>query len=76
MAGLASIWVLTYAILGLWESAAIPLAYQLASAASIGVFAWTTTFDDPVPTTIEVSPRPDAATPALPGPAGILPPAQ
>jgi len=44
MAGLASIWVLTYAILGLWESAAIPFAYQLASAVSIGVFAWTRRF--------------------------------
>ena len=44
MAGLASIWVVTYAILDLWESAAIPLVYQLASAASIGVFARTRRF--------------------------------
>ena len=44
MAGMASVWVLTYAILGLWESAAIPFAYQLASAASIGVFARTRRF--------------------------------
>ncbi len=44
MAGMASAWVLTYAILGLWESAAIPFAYQLASAASIAVFARTRRF--------------------------------
>ena len=44
MAGMASVWVVTYAILGLWESAAIPFAYQLASAASIGVFARTRRF--------------------------------
>jgi guanylate cyclase len=41
MASLASIWVVTYAILGLWAQAAIPFAYQLASAASIAVFART-----------------------------------
>ena len=41
MASLASVWVLTYAVLGLWLSAAIPLAYQLASAASILTFART-----------------------------------
>jgi len=41
MAGLASIWVATYAILGLWESAAIPFAYQVASAASLVGFART-----------------------------------
>ena len=35
MAALASIWVGTYLILGLPESAAIPFVYQLASAASI-----------------------------------------
>jgi class 3 adenylate cyclase len=35
MATLASVWVATYAALGLWLSAAIPFAYQLASAASI-----------------------------------------
>jgi guanylate cyclase len=39
MASLASIWVVTYAILGLWGSAAIPFAYQLASAVSIVAFA-------------------------------------
>jgi guanylate cyclase len=44
MAGMASVWILTYAILGLWESAAIPLAYQVASAASIAVFARTRRF--------------------------------
>ena len=38
MAALASIWIVTYALLGLWLSAAIPFAYQLASAASIVVF--------------------------------------
>src|SRR6266480_5321425 len=41
MASLASVWVLTYAVLGLWLSAAIPFAYQLASAASILTFART-----------------------------------
>ena len=39
MAALASIWVGTYLILGLPESAAIPFVYQLASAASIVAFA-------------------------------------
>jgi class 3 adenylate cyclase len=41
MATLAFIWVGTYAVLGLWLSAAIPFAYQLASAASIYTFART-----------------------------------
>jgi adenylate cyclase len=41
MTTLASVWVGTYAALGLWASAAIPFAYQLASAASIAVFART-----------------------------------
>jgi class 3 adenylate cyclase len=41
MAGLASVWVATYALLGLWVSAALPLSYQVASAASIYVFART-----------------------------------
>jgi class 3 adenylate cyclase len=41
MASLACIWVATYAVLGLWGSAAIPFAYQLASVASIGTFAAT-----------------------------------
>ena len=39
MAALASIWVGTYLILGLPESAAIPFVYQTASAASIVAFA-------------------------------------
>jgi len=39
MATLAFVWVGTYAALGLWLSAAIPLAYQLASAASIYAYA-------------------------------------
>src|SRR5439155_2055157 len=38
---LAFVWVGTYAALGLWMSAAIPLAYQVASAASIYTFART-----------------------------------
>jgi adenylate cyclase len=41
MASLAFIWVATFAVLGLWESAAIPFAYQVASAASIFTFART-----------------------------------
>jgi adenylate cyclase len=41
MASLAFAWVVTYGVLGLWVSAAIPLAYQLASAASIYRFART-----------------------------------
>jgi guanylate cyclase len=41
MATLAFVWVGTYAALGLWVSAAIPFAYQLASAASIYTFART-----------------------------------
>jgi adenylate cyclase len=41
MASLAFVWVATYAWLGLWLSAAIPFVYQLASAASIAVFAVT-----------------------------------
>src|SRR6058998_3024988 len=39
MASLACVWVATYAALGLWVSAAIPFAYQVASAASIYMFA-------------------------------------
>ncbi|MGN6253665.1 MAG: adenylate/guanylate cyclase domain-containing protein [Solirubrobacterales bacterium] len=39
MATLAFLWVGTYAVLGLWLSAAIPFAYQLASAASLYTFA-------------------------------------
>jgi class 3 adenylate cyclase len=41
MASLACFWVATYAVLGLWLSAAIPFAYQVASAASIYTFART-----------------------------------
>jgi adenylate cyclase len=41
MASVAFVWVGTYAVLGLWRSAAIPFAYQLASAASIYHFART-----------------------------------
>src|ERR1700757_1384401 len=41
MTSLAFIWVATYAALGLWVSAAIPFAYQAASAASIYTFART-----------------------------------
>lgn len=41
MAGLACVWVVTYAVLGLWLSAAIPLAYQVATAISIYMFART-----------------------------------
>jgi guanylate cyclase len=41
MASLSFIWVATYAALGLWVSAAIPFAYQVASAASIYTFART-----------------------------------
>jgi adenylate cyclase len=41
MASLSFVWVATYAALGLWASAAIPFAYQAASAASIYTFART-----------------------------------
>src|SRR5436190_2538250 len=41
MASLAFVWVATYAVLGLWVSAAIPFAYQVASAVSIYTF-WRT----------------------------------
>jgi class 3 adenylate cyclase len=41
MASLAFIWVATYAALGLWVSAALPFAYQVASAVSIYTFART-----------------------------------
>jgi adenylate cyclase len=41
MTSLSSVWVATYASLGLWVSAAIPLGYQVASAASIYKFART-----------------------------------
>jgi adenylate cyclase len=41
MGALTPIWVVTYAMLGLWVSAAIPFAYMLASFASIWTFAQT-----------------------------------
>jgi class 3 adenylate cyclase len=41
MATLSFVWVGTYAVLGLWLSAAIPFAYQLATAASLRTFART-----------------------------------
>jgi class 3 adenylate cyclase len=41
MATLALVWVITYASLGLWVPAAIPLVYQLASATSVYAFART-----------------------------------
>jgi class 3 adenylate cyclase len=41
MASLSFVWVATYAALGLWVCAAIPFAYQVASAASIYTFART-----------------------------------
>jgi class 3 adenylate cyclase len=44
MGTLAFAWVATYAALGLWLPAAIPFAYQLASAASIVMFARTRRF--------------------------------
>ncbi len=44
MATLSFAWVGTYAALGLWLSAAIPLAYQLATAASLWTFARTRRF--------------------------------
>src|SRR3954463_5926992 len=44
MATLACIWVGTYAVLGLGLSAALPVVYQRASAASIDAFARTRLF--------------------------------
>jgi class 3 adenylate cyclase len=41
MASLASFWVISYALLGLWVSAFIPFVYQLASIAGLVVFAKT-----------------------------------
>jgi adenylate cyclase len=41
MATLSTVWVSTYALLGLWVSAAIPLCYLLASAVSVSMFART-----------------------------------
>jgi adenylate cyclase len=39
MAALACVWVATYALLGLWLPAAIPFAYQVASALGLAAFA-------------------------------------
>jgi len=44
MTAFAFVWVGTYAILGLWLSAAIPLVYQLASGASLYAYARTRRF--------------------------------
>jgi adenylate cyclase len=44
MATLSFVWVGTYAVLGLWVSAAIPLAYQLATGVSLWTFARTRRF--------------------------------
>ena len=41
MATLACVWVVTYAVLGLWVSALIPFVYQLATAVSLFTFART-----------------------------------
>lgn len=41
MAALSCVWVVTYAVLGLWVSALIPFAYQVATAVSISTFART-----------------------------------
>ena len=41
MAALSCVWVVTYAVLGLWLSALIPFAYQVATAVSIYTFART-----------------------------------
>jgi guanylate cyclase len=42
---LSFVWVATYAALGLWLSALIPLAYQVASIAGLAVFARTKRYD-------------------------------
>jgi class 3 adenylate cyclase len=41
MASLALVWVVTYVVLGRWGSAAIPFAYQVATALSVLMFART-----------------------------------
>ena len=41
MAALSCVWVVTYAVLGLWVSALIPLVYMVATAVSIATFART-----------------------------------
>jgi adenylate cyclase len=45
IAPLAVVWVVTYASLGLWLSAAIPLAYQVVSLTTLAVFARTKRYD-------------------------------
>jgi adenylate cyclase len=45
MASLAVVWVVTYATLGLWSSAAIPMVYQLASVASVVTFSKTRRYE-------------------------------
>jgi guanylate cyclase len=42
---LACVWVATYAALGLWVSAGIPLAYQVASLLGLALFARTKRYD-------------------------------
>ena len=44
MATMATVWVSTYWLLGLWRSGAIPFAYQLATAVGVVVFARTKRF--------------------------------
>ena len=44
IATMAVVWVVTYGSLGLWRSAAIPFAYQVASVATLVVFARTRRF--------------------------------
>lgn len=41
MAALSCVWVVSYAVLGLWVSALIPLVYQVATAVSLSTFART-----------------------------------
>jgi class 3 adenylate cyclase len=42
---LATVWVITYASLGLWVSAAIPFGYQVASLVALAAFARSRRFD-------------------------------
>jgi adenylate cyclase len=44
IACLACVWVITFAVLGLWASAAIPLAFQAASIVGLGAFARTRSY--------------------------------
>ena len=55
--------------------AAFLVALTVGVLSFIGVFAYTTTFDDPVngAATIEVTPAPESAPGAIPAPTGILP---